>query len=63
MSETHPLRSGLRIGKVGDEDEPSGDGDRQYHHRLTAQIFALNSMTHTLHDMHYMNLAIERECA
>ena len=58
-SDAHPLRGGLRIGKVGDEDDPSGDGDGQYHHYLTIWMFALNRMALAARDMRYNELAIE----
>ena len=41
-TDASPLEAGLRIGKVGDEDDPSGNGDGQYFHYLTVWMFALN---------------------
>ncbi|TFY60967.1 hypothetical protein EVJ58_g4817 [Rhodofomes roseus] len=58
-TDAHPLRGGLRIGKVGDEDDPSGDGDGQYHHYLTIWMFALNRTALATHDPRYNDLAIE----
>ncbi|KZT69181.1 hypothetical protein DAEQUDRAFT_281192 [Daedalea quercina L-15889] len=58
-SNAHPLRGGLRIGKPGDEDDPSGDGDGQYHHYLTIWMFALNRMARATRNPRYNELAIE----
>jgi len=58
-TDAHPLRGGLRIGKASDEDDPSGDGDGQYHHYLTIWMFALNRMSLAARDPHYNDLAIE----
>ena len=58
-SDAHPLAGGLRIGKAVDEDDPSGDGDGQYHHYLTMWIFALNRMARASGDHTYNDLAVE----
>jgi len=56
-SDEHPLRGGLRIGKVDPEGEPDGDG--QYFHYLTKWMFALNRMALARKDVRYNNWAVE----
>ncbi|KAI0716809.1 hypothetical protein C8Q76DRAFT_692387 [Earliella scabrosa] len=58
-SDAHPLAGGLRIGKPADEDDPSGDGDGQYHHYLTVWMFALNRMARASGDRTYNDRAVE----
>ncbi|RDX43099.1 hypothetical protein OH76DRAFT_1488099 [Lentinus brumalis] len=58
-SDAHPLAGGLRIGKEDEEDDPSGDGDGQYHHYLTLWMFALNRMARATGEWRYNDLAIE----
>ncbi|KAH8921263.1 hypothetical protein BT69DRAFT_1196404, partial [Atractiella rhizophila] len=58
-SPAHPLRGGLRIGKLEDEDDPGGDGDGQYHHYLTLWMFALYKMAKISEQQHYLLLAVE----
>ncbi|OCH86333.1 hypothetical protein OBBRIDRAFT_797302 [Obba rivulosa] len=58
-SDEHPLAGGLRIGKEDEEDDPSGDGDGQYHHYLTIWMFALNRMALASRERRYNDLAIE----
>ncbi|KAG8984929.1 hypothetical protein FRB90_005047 [Tulasnella sp. 427] len=54
-----PLRGGLRIGKVDEEDDPSEDGDGQYFHYLTVWMFALNRMTVVTGDTWYNDQAVD----
>lgn len=56
-TDEHPLRGGLRIGKVDPEGTPDGDG--QYFHYLTKWMFALNRMSIARKDPKYNDLAIE----
>lgn len=52
----HPLRGGLRIGKLA----ASGpDGDGQYYHYLTTWMFALNRLAKVTNKMMYNDLGIE----
>ena len=55
-SDAHPLRGGLRIGKVSADGE---DGDGQYHHYLTLWMFALNRMAIATRNLAYNQQAIE----
>lgn len=57
-TESEPLKGGLRIGKVDDEDSSDGDGDGQYHHYLTLWMFALNRLSLASQDHSYNDLAI-----
>lgn len=57
-TESEPLKGGLRIGKVDDEDSSDGDGDGQYHHYLTLWMFALNRLSMASQDQSYNDLAI-----
>jgi len=56
-TDDHPLRGGLRIGKVDPEGTPDGDG--QYFHYLTKWMFALNRMSLARKDPKYNNMAVE----
>ncbi|KAG8947956.1 hypothetical protein FRC04_010153 [Tulasnella sp. 424] len=58
-TDASPLRGGLRIGKVDEEDDPSGDGDGQYFHYLTVWMFALNRVTVVTGDTWYNDQAID----
>ncbi len=58
-SDAHPLAGGLRIRKEDEEDDPSGDGDGQYHHYLTLWMFALNRMARATGERRYNDIAIE----
>ncbi|KAI0918375.1 hypothetical protein AcV5_002379 [Taiwanofungus camphoratus] len=58
-TDAHPLAGGLRIGKEDEEDDPSGDGDGQYHHYLTIWMFALNRMARSSKEPRYNDLAVE----
>ncbi|KAL2113910.1 hypothetical protein VUR80DRAFT_1763 [Thermomyces stellatus] len=52
----HPLKGGLRIGKM---DEAGPDGDGQYHHYLTIWMFALNRLCLASGEKTYNDLAVE----
>lgn len=56
-TDDEPLKGGLRIGKVHDEDHPDGDG--QYFHYLTKWAFALNCMSLVRNDKKYNELAVQ----
>jgi len=56
-TDEEPLKGGLRIGKVHDEDHPDGDG--QYFHYLTKWAFALNCMSVARNDEKYNLLAVQ----
>eukprot|EP01121_Diplochlamys_sp_Union-15-3_P010204 TRINITY_DN2845_c0_g3_i2.p1 TRINITY_DN2845_c0_g3~~TRINITY_DN2845_c0_g3_i2.p1 ORF type:complete len:349 (+),score=50.49 TRINITY_DN2845_c0_g3_i2:112-1158(+) len=56
-TEEHPLRGGLRIGKIDPEDSPDGDG--QYFHYLTKWAFALNRMSMARKEKRYNDWAID----
>ncbi|KAH8656512.1 hypothetical protein BGZ60DRAFT_417152 [Tricladium varicosporioides] len=55
-SEQHPLRGGLRIGKI---DATGPDGDGMYHHYLTLWMFALNRLAAAAKDLKYNDMGIE----
>jgi len=56
-TDDHPLRGGLRIGKVHSEGHSDGDG--QYFHYLTKWAFALNRMSVARSDKRYNDWAID----
>ncbi|KAG9050649.1 hypothetical protein FS837_003749 [Tulasnella sp. UAMH 9824] len=58
-TDANPLRGGLRIGKVDEEDDPEGDGDGQYFHYLSIWMFALNRTAVVTGDSWYNDQAME----
>jgi hypothetical protein len=56
-TDQHPLRGGLRIGKV--DEEGTRDGDGQYYHYLIKWMYALNRMSLVRKDSKYNDWAIE----
>jgi len=56
-TDAEPLKGGLRIGKIHEEDHPDGDG--QYYHYLVKWMFALSRMTIARNDPKYNNWAIQ----
>lgn len=55
-TDEHPLRGGLRIGKV---NEGGHDCDGQYHHYLTLWMFVLNRLSVATEASEYNDIAIE----
>lgn len=55
-TDEHPLRGGLRIGKMNENGE---DCDGQYHHYLTLWMFALNRLSVVTETPEYNDMAIE----
>lgn len=55
-TDDHPLKGGLRIGKL---TEAGSDCDGQYHHYLTIWMFALNRLSIATGDSKYNDWAIE----
>lgn len=55
-TDEHPLKGGLRIGKM---DATGPDGDGQYHHYLTIWMFALNRLCLASGEKIYNDLAVQ----